>query len=308
MAVQFVPRLFALLLFTLSAVSTASRECEPSEMQACPTGWAHVGSFVKYCSATGYEGPCRPLISEYELNRIGKQQFMLTCGVDWACKTTDDKEAFVFVESDQHEMADVNSQTGPAFPEGIAEAVNSVKQATDQIDKPDTNEAALLKSLEEYGKAGLADDLNEEKTQIDLEKAAYAVVHLRVLKAMYSGGCPRSFSGCPADWTATTSEGMCTPPESYEGVCGPFSAELGPSSKEEVAWKCQASWPCAAPCEKDYDGCPAEWTRVGSLCNAPRSYDGICSPAMDFGLHSVEQKAAWSAQCGAPWSCAGSGA
>jgi len=313
-AASIMPSLFSFLLLIIGATSMASRAglpaCEPMEAEPCPNGWKHVGSLLGYCSASEYEGPCRPLISDSELERIGKQQFMLTCGVDWPCQTTQ-KESFV-TDAEQSEATVTlqathtsKQQTGPAFPEGIAELVNGVKQSTEQIDKPDTNEPALLKELEDYGEAGLTDDLNEEKAQVDLEKAAYAAVHLRLLKLKYSGGCPRTFSGCPIEWSAT-SEGMCTPPESYEGVCGAFSAELSPSLKEDVAWKCQSSWPCAAPCDKSYSGCPAQWTNVGSLCIAPGGYDGICSPAMDFSSFSTEQKAAWSAKCGAPWSCASS--
>ena len=34
-------------------------------------------------------------------------------------------------------------------------------------------------------------------------QAAYAKVHLRVLKYVYTGGCPRDMSGCPTEWVQT---------------------------------------------------------------------------------------------------------
>ena len=43
------------------------------------------------------------------------------------------------------------------------------------------------------------------------------------------------------------------------------------------------------------------WTAVGSLCIAPGSYDGICSPAMDFGAYTREEKLQWSTMCGPAW-------
>jgi CPW-WPC domain-containing protein len=94
---------------------------------------------------------------------------------------------------------------------------------------------------------------------------------------------------------------MCAPQEPYDGICGKFAANVPESVKEELSWKCQASWPCMSSCSKDLSGCPAGWKQSGGLCTAPASYDGICSPAMDFRPFSVEQKHVWSSQCGAPW-------
>merc|ERR1712166_1184031 len=101
---------------------------------------------------------------------------------------------------------------------------------------------------------------------------------------------------------------MCVPEDSYEGICGAFSANASPKIKEELAWKCQASWTCLPACLKDFDGCPAGWKKAGSVCSASSDYDGICSPAMDFHALSIAQKSVWSAQCGAPWPCAASSA
>ena len=43
------------------------------------------------------------------------------------------------------------------------------------------------------------------------------------------------------------------------------------------------------------------WVGVGQLCVAPETYDGICSPAMDFESYSTEDKAQWSVMCGVAW-------
>jgi CPW-WPC domain-containing protein len=153
-------------------------------------------------------------------------------------------------------------------------------------------------------------------------KAAYAAVHIRLLRLKYAGGCPRNFAGCPKGWVKTDAcllfmfprlsvqvfsgllfwqGAMCAPKDTYDGICGTFAADAPDSVKEDLSWKCQASWPCLSPCSKDLFGCPAGWKKSGGLCAAPADYDGICSPAMDFRTFSDEQKYLWSAQCGAPW-------
>ena len=40
---------------------------------------------------------------------------------------------------------------------------------------------------------------------------------------------------------------------------------------------------------------------VARLCVAPASYDGICSPAMDFQSYSLEDKMQFSSMCGVEW-------
>ena len=80
---------------------------------------------------------------------------------------------------------------------------------------------------------------------------------------------------------------------------------------QEFAWKCRASWPCAPPCVKSFDGCPHKWAHQGQgLCTAPPEYAGICrfcvmllialslclvllSPAVDFSKLS-KRGSSWS--------------
>merc|ERR1711904_731156 len=128
----------------------------------------------------------------------------------------------------------------------------------------------------EQGLSGLTEDLREDKTRTALEKAAYAAVHIRLLRLKHAGGCPRNFADCPTGWVKTE-DAMCTPQEPYDGICGTFAASTPDSVKEELSWKCQASWPCVASCLKDLTGCPAGWAKSGGVCAAPATYDGICS-------------------------------
>ena len=114
----------------------------------------------------------------------------------------------------------------------------------------------------------------------------------------------------------------CIPPDDYNGRCGETSlVDLASAEqKESFAWKCRAGWPCQAACKRDYSKCPKacfalvllmpclalgvslkSWSGVGQLCIAPSSYDGICSPAMDFHSYTDAEKLAWGAMCASAW-------
>merc|ERR1711935_39607 len=103
------------------------------------------------------------------------------------------------------------------------------------------------------------------------------------LHHLYVGGCSRDLSGCPAHWIKTT-DNACEPPRGYSGLCATTDfTKYAASKKEDFAWKCRASWPCAPTCLKRFDGCPEAWTGVGDgVCSAPPGYTGMCSPATDF--------------------------
>merc|ERR1712190_392580 len=63
-------------------------------------------------------------------------------------------------------------------------------------------------------------------------------------------------TGCPKGW-ADAGDNVCAPPESYDGLCGSVDVvSMANSEKEAFAKKCRASWPCAAPCAKDFSACP----------------------------------------------------
>merc|ERR1711920_722835 len=140
----------------------------------------------------------------------------------------------------------------------------------------------------------------------DLRKVAYTKVHLRLLKQIYIGGCPRTYEGCPSGWDH--SEGTCVPPPHYDGLCSSFNESLIRTrpleAREATAWKCRMSWPCSGHCSRDFHGCPVSWTDMGrGLCIAPETYRGICSPATDFAELSASQKAVWAERCDATWPC-----
>merc|ERR1712190_461924 len=90
-------------------------------------------------------------------------------------------------------------------------------------------------------------------------------------------------TGCPKGW-ADAGDNVCAPPESYDGLCGSVDVvSMANSEKEAFAKKCRASWPCAAPCAKDFSACPKGWDNKGSgLCAAGAEYDGICREKFVF--------------------------
>lgn len=98
-------------------------------------------------------------------------------------------------------------------------------------------------NLLQRGAAEMAREVADDLTLADLRSKAFQVVHINMRKHLYSGGCVRDWSGCPAEYSA--SNGACAPDVAYAGFCGAFSASASDAEKSNLAWKCGVSWPCA---------------------------------------------------------------
>ena len=195
-------------------------------------------------------------------------------------------------------------EPGPTFPNGVAALVADMRDRMTSASVEHGDDAEAVAHLKNEGLVAIAEDLAYDAQSNRLATVAFAMVQARVLKLEYVGGCPRDMSGCPTLW-ADQSNGFCEPPESYDGLCIAADVKrLSIEQKEEFAWKCRASWPCAPSCKLDFETCPDTWDHLNGLCLAPSSYDGICSPAMIFSAFTPQKKAEWAAMCGARWPCA----
>ena len=196
------------------------------------------------------------------------------------------------------------AEIGPAFPDGVAAIVADMHARMTSASAEHGDDAEVVAKLKQDGLVAIAEDLAYDARFNQLETAAFAMVQARVLKFEYAGGCPRDMSGCPTFW-ADQSNGLCAPPDDYDGLCASTDVNgLSAEQKEDFAWKCRASWPCAPSCKLDFRTCPNTWDNIDGLCLAPSSYDGICSPAMMFTSFTPQQKAEWAAMCSARWPCA----
>lgn len=195
-------------------------------------------------------------------------------------------------------------ESAPTFPDGVAAVVADMRDRMTSASVEHGDDAEALAHLKSEGLAAMAEDLAYDERSNHLATVAFAMVQTRVLKSEYVGGCSRDMSGCPTLW-ADQGNGLCEPPEDYDGFCVAMDVGgLDGEQKEEFAWKCQASWPCAQSCKLDFETCPETWENMNGLCLAPSSYDGICSPAMVFSSFTQTQKAEWAATCGTRWPCA----
>ena len=205
----------------------------------------------------------------------------------------------------------------PAFPgaalEGagkisdvVSKATASAAYAKGSSGGDSGNESALLSQLISRAKNNLVEQIVENSAQSDLASSAYLMVHERMLKQIFVGGCPRDYAGCPIGWTSG-SDGTCAPGADYDGYCG--AAKLGGLSTaqlEDFAWRCRAQWSCEASCARDFSQCPSGFTASGSGCVANQSYAGPCSPTTNFSGMDDAAKASWAAMCGTSFPCAGS--
>ena len=191
----------------------------------------------------------------------------------------------------------------PLFPGGVDAVIEDVVARVARAEGDSASDAAALAELKEQGVAGLSAALARDALDDQTFEYVSALVSTKLAKQLHVGGCPRDYAGCPVGWS--TSGNTCAPPDDYDGLCAAVDAgTLSDADKEAFAWKCKASWPCKAACKLDFSGCPQHRAYEGDLCRAPASYDGMCSPAMQFASFTAHDKAKLASVCNAPWPCA----
>ena len=191
---------------------------------------------------------------------------------------------------------------GQTFPKGLEALLSDVQSHLDGIDGLRVDNRAALQRLAEAAERDVQLSIARDRETTAQDAAIDAAARRAVTELKFIGGCPRKIEGCPVGWTM--SEGVCTPPGSYDGPCGATDlAALSQGQAESFALNCRTGWPCQE-CRTRFVGCPRGWSAVGRLCVAPPDYDGICSPAMDFATFDDAGRARWAATCGAPWPCA----
>ena len=137
----------------------------------------------------------------------------------------------------------------PIFSDGVATVMSSLAERQARFTSPAKDDVTKVESLKTQGADRLQHDLITGMDRTELAKFAYEIVHVRMLKMKFLGGCPRNFGDCPAGWA--NSSKFCEPPASYEGLCGHFALRGAPSKLvEDFAWRCKADFPCRAACEK----------------------------------------------------------
>lgn len=205
------------------------------------------------------------------------------------------------------------SAVEPAFPGSSLQAAGKIQDAVAKATSSSayqaktggaTGEAALLRSLVSSTKRELTENVADEMTLASAQRSAYIMVHERMLKQIFIGGCPREYSGCPVGWTGA--DGACSPPASYDGYCGAQNLSgLSSSQLEDFAWRCRAQWPCSASCARDFSACPSGYQRQGGSCVATKAYAGPCSPTTNFSGMSDADKSAWASMCQTSFPCSG---
>ena len=191
---------------------------------------------------------------------------------------------------------------GQTFPTGIGTLLEHLRSKLGDVDGMRIDNSASLESLSKAAADEGAAAADHEREVDALGRAVSAAARRAVAELKFVGGCTRVVDGCPFGWLAGPS-GECSPPAAYDGPCA--ATDLSTYSglqKEEFALKCRVGWPCRE-CRTNFGGCPVGWQAVGKLCVAPETYDGMCSPVMEFGSLSGNDLARWAATCGARWPC-----
>lgn len=109
---------------------------------------------------------------------------------------------------------------------------------------------------------------------------------------------------CPSGWREVAAN-ICEAPVAYGGPCEQYVNTSGMTleDKMEFGMRCDASWPCAAPPTHDYEPlCPNGWIlQSGTLCAAPREYEGPCAATSDLKGLSAAEKQRFQEFCNVSW-------
>ncbi|UKK02960.2 hypothetical protein MACK_003061 [Theileria orientalis] len=146
--------------------------------------------------------------------------------------------------------------------------------------------------------------VKERSESLDLIE--YATEQLK--RFWFTGQCRRNYDQkCPKGWVEYN--GSCKAPGDYRGLCNDLKdfTGMGPDDKEDFAWRdankmehrCEVEWPCIneKPIVEGVE-CPFEWAPISeTLCLAPKTYDGICSPIMDVSNFDVAKKSLYEQKC-----------
>ena len=196
---------------------------------------------------------------------------------------------------------------GPAFPgssasnvQAVSTTLSSATSSSAYKAKHADESAAIARAISSGSKA-LTEAVASDMAVDSLKTDAFIAAHLAVRKMVHTGGCPRTYTGCPVGWVRDNM--FCAPGVSYTGICGAQNLDsFSVAQKENFSYICGVSWACADASSSSFDSdCPASWGRTQTGCVAPASYTGICSPTTDMTGWSAEHKARWSAMCGAPF-------
>ena len=197
-------------------------------------------------------------------------------------------------------------QGGPAFPGSSASNAQAVAAtlssatASSAYKAKHSDEASAINRAVSAGSKTLTEQVASELALSSLKNDAFVAAHMAVRRYVHVGMCPRAYEGCPVGWVSA--DGGCSPGSNYDGFCGARSfSGTGVAQKEDFAFRCGVSWPCADSTASYDSACPRGWKASESGCIAPSSYAGICSPATNFSGWSAESKARWAAMCGAPF-------
>ncbi|CAJ1442338.1 unnamed protein product [Effrenium voratum] len=193
----------------------------------------------------------------------------------------------------------------PAFPEGIGAIANSVRKRQESVEQPDVSEEENLSKLKAAARKQVEGGLLEQDEVAALQDDVRNAVLWAARRQLLLGGCPRDMSQCPRKW-GQGQAGQCVPPDDYTGLCAAVDLKgWSWQQKEEFAWRCDAHFPCAKACLKDYSSCPQGWDDIQGICVATPAYLGECAPVLDFSDFSLAEKSRIAALCHFSWPCKG---
>lgn len=184
-----------------------------------------------------------------------------------------------------------------SFPGAAGSAASSIASVLNSANAGMQDNTAAIAAAVSSGTKKLSEAVANELSLTSLRSDAYILTHLSARRALHVGGCARDYSSaCPTNFVEDG--GVCVPGDGYSGPCGPQAV----ANKEDFAFKCGASWPCASFNSPTYSGCPSGWSAgADGSCLAGPGYTGICSPTTNFSGMSDAQKAQWSAFCSVSW-------
>lgn len=89
----------------------------------------------------------------------------------------------------------------PTFPSGLSDSVAGLGNSFQDNKPPPKDEQPLINKLKDTAEQVMEEEVAQELRTGEAKKAAYLLASQNVVKLVYTGGCPRTYSqSCPKGW------------------------------------------------------------------------------------------------------------
>lgn len=303
--------------------------CLMNYMQMCPDGWTDLGDGRRCKAPDTYTGDCDSEEDFSEFSALEKQQYSMKCSVAWPCKDKcfrnyksacpegwDNVKGLCYAPKSYNGpcVGEKNFTEYDSYSKGLWAKECGVKWPCKGMDMDfetqlcpvhwiDQDDGVTCKAPASY--VGPCDPVQKIGTMSNKEKRSLALTCS--IRWPLDGSLLYDFKyACPLGWTQLNKRYHdCHAPPEYPGPCQKLQSfeSFTDEQKYDYSNRCNVVWPMRDVVARNFDSaCPMNWIlEKDSLCAAPATYAGPCTPRFNFKNYTADMKRAWADRCKAPF-------